>query len=217
FWTVSSHGAQGYDCDDCHTYHGSTGGPLFLDAASQTCMASGCHNNLSTVFNQVSGGPISHHRIEGGTGISLACVNCHNPHLSQAHPNAAINPDNKWQIYALPDTARTSKTQSYNNFCLSCHDGTPPSGVTGALNIATERNGGTIVTLFKKGGDALHKEAHKGYSCFNCHDEHGSSGTTGINRGRLLLNYMRVNNFNNGYSGKGSCSTPTTPGGFRCH
>lgn len=217
YWTVSSHGSEGYSCEQCHTYHGSTGGPSFLDASSTSCMASGCHANLSTEFGQVPGGPNSHHKIEGGAGIALACVNCHNPHLSQAHPNAAVNPDNKWAIYVLPDAARTTKTRNYNSYCLACHDGTPPPGVSGALNIATEQNGGQIVTLFKKGGDALHKEEHRGYACMNCHDEHGSSGTAGINRGRLLLNYMRVNNFNNGYSNKGSCSTPTTPGGFRCH
>ena len=50
---------------------------------------------IATEFGQVPNGPISHHRIEGGTGIAINCNDCHNSHLSQAAPNASVNPDNK--------------------------------------------------------------------------------------------------------------------------
>ncbi|MBI2375151.1 MAG: CxxxxCH/CxxCH domain-containing protein [Deltaproteobacteria bacterium] len=224
YWTTSSHGAENIKCDRCHTYHSSTAsGPLFVDPSNQSCMASGCHSDLTTEFNQVPGGPISHHRIEGGTGISLKCVDCHNPHLARAHPLAASNPDDAWTLFSIPDDARLKKISAggdFRGFCLACHDGSPPPGVTGALNIATALSGGTEPSLFRKGTTSLHKKGHSGYNCMNCHEAHSSPGTPGINRGRLLRSYMRVDQFNSGYTEKSSCNTANVGTGgntFRCH
>lgn len=216
FWTTSSHGAEGYDCSTCHTYHASSGGPLFLDASNASCMASGCHANLASDFNQVSGGPVSHHRIEGGPGIQLSCINCHNPHLSQAVPLSAVDPDDKWSLYNLPATRQTRRHRDgdYRPFCLRCHDGSPPPGVQGALNIASALQGGSEPSQFKKENESLHRKEHNKYNCQNCHLDHGSSGTNGINRGRLLMNYMTVNQFP--YRGEGSCGTNPN-GNFSCH
>ena len=219
-YASSAHGARGYNCTQCHSYHSAaTTGPLFVDTRSTTCMAAGCHANLSTEFGQVPNGPISHHRIEGGTGIAINCNDCHNSHLSQAAPNAAVNPDNKWAIYAMPTTARTQRRSAgdYRAFCLACHDGTPPPGVTGALNIQLALNGGTEPTQFKTNDGSQHRKNHSGYNCQNCHSWHGTSGTAGTNRGRMLYNYINVRTFP--YTGKNSCGT--TPGAngfnFNCH
>ncbi|MBI4817592.1 MAG: CxxxxCH/CxxCH domain-containing protein [Deltaproteobacteria bacterium] len=223
FWASSSHGGEGYQCSRCHTYHGSTNGPLLYDRTNASCMASGCHANLSTAFGQVSASLISHHRIEGGTGISLNCNDCHNAHVSQSHPLAAIDPDSRYTLMNLPTDARTKKISTggnYSGFCLRCHDATPPPGVSGAKNIASVLAGGAETTMFRKQGDALHKKKHNAWNCQACHDWHGTTGTQGINRGRMLLNYMIVNQFSatNGYNGESSCSTPNIPGAtFSCH
>ncbi|MBI4821924.1 MAG: CxxxxCH/CxxCH domain-containing protein [Deltaproteobacteria bacterium] len=225
YWTTASHGAENIACNRCHTYHASTSsGPLFVDDANASCMASGCHNNLATEFGQVPNGPISHHRIEGGTGIQLKCVDCHNPHLARPHPLAASNPDDLWTLYSLPDDARLKKISTGGNFrafCLACHDATEPPGVTGAMNISQALSGGSDPSFFRKGTESLHKKAHSGYNCMNCHDDHASTGSGGINRGRLLRSYIIINQFtNNNYPEERNCSTPNVGASgntFRCH
>jgi predicted CxxxxCH...CXXCH cytochrome family protein len=210
YWTTSSHGAQNIRCTECHTYHASAGGPLFIDRASASCMVSGCHDNLTATFNQVAGGPRSHHRIEGGPGIQVACIDCHNPHLSQAPPLAAVNPDDIWALYSIPVNAgywKISDGGDYRGFCLKCHDGAPPAGVSGAPNIAVAlANGLQDPTGFRKvGNEGLHRKAHNKWNCQSCHDEHGSPGNSllpqpggrpyngnVINRGRMLLDYMTI-------------------------
>lgn len=238
YWTVSSHGAEGMACGDCHTYHGSNGGPDMVDRASSSCMASGCHDDLTAEFNQVPGGPPSHHRIEGGPGISVGCIDCHNPHLSQAAPNSAVDPDDKWSIYPLPPEAIAQKVNrgDYRGFCLACHDGSPPAGVQGALNIQQALQGGSDPTGFRKENESLHRKEHDDYNCQTCHASHGSPGTptnggsnnrgNPINRGRLLRDFMIIYDDSQGrgysaaqnnYREEEGCSTPTTPGGFGCH
>src|SRR5262249_10466665 len=147
----------------------ATTGPLFLDTANASCEASGCHANLVATFNQVSGGPQSHHPIEGGTGIALKCESCHNAHVSQASPLAAVDPGNRWALYNIPATATTQRRSSgdYTGFCLRCHTTTPPAGVTGALNIASALAGGTDPSQFKTGGSSQHRSNHSGFNCQN--------------------------------------------------
>ncbi|MBI2376255.1 MAG: CxxxxCH/CxxCH domain-containing protein [Deltaproteobacteria bacterium] len=223
FWNGASHGAQGIACGRCHAYHGSTNGPLLEDRASASCMAAGCHDDLATAFAQVNGTLISHHRIEGGTGVAVNCNDCHNAHVSRPHPLAAVDPDSRYTLMSLPDDARTKKISAggdYRAFCLRCHDATPPAGVLGAKNIASVLAGGSETTMFRKGSDPLHRVKHGGWNCQACHQWHGTNGTQGINRGRMLLNYMIINQFSasTGYSNKDSCSTPNIPGAtFRCH
>jgi predicted CxxxxCH...CXXCH cytochrome family protein len=216
YWTISAHGTAGIKCSRCHVYHSSTGGSPMSDRRSAACTASGCHDALLATFAQVAGGPVSHHRIEGGTGISLNCNDCHNAHLAQKSPLAAINPDNRWQAYSMPANAGSKRKSSgnYTTFCLACHDGAPPAGVTGAMNISAALSGGTDPSSFKIGSSSQHRSNHSGYNCQSCHDWHGSPGTKGAyNRGRMVLNYMGVSQFP--YSRASSCSTGGGPIG--CH
>jgi predicted CxxxxCH...CXXCH cytochrome family protein len=220
YWTTpAAHNAHGYACTQCHAYHGATNtGPLLLDTSNTSCEASGCHANLVANFGQVAGGPQSHHPIEGGSGITLSCESCHNAHISQPNPNAAVNPANRWAIYSIPATAYTSRRSSgdYTAFCLTCHTATNPPGVTGALNIASALSGGTDPSQFKVGSSSEHRSNHSGFNCQNCHvDDHGNAGNTGTNRGQLLPTWIKVNNFP--YTGEGSCGTTPTGVTFSCH
>ncbi|MBI5511367.1 MAG: CxxxxCH/CxxCH domain-containing protein [Deltaproteobacteria bacterium] len=207
-WGASSHAGQQYKCSRCHTYHAAPGGALLSDRRSAACTISGCHNDLLPDFQKVSASIVSHHKIEGGTGIAVGCNDCHNAHVAQPHPNAAINPASRWTIYALPDAAVTTRTRSYNAVCTGCHGSTAPAGVTGAKTPSQASwNNHTS-------GD------HGGrYGCPNCHGWHGTDGTPGaVNRGRLVRgNVMGVNSFP--YGGKSTCAASGTRSGtsFSCH
>jgi predicted CxxxxCH...CXXCH cytochrome family protein len=210
-WSLSSHAGQQYKCVRCHTYHATAGGPPLFDRRSSACTTAGCHDDKLADFQKVAGGPISHHKIEGGTGIAVGCNDCHNAHVAQASPNAAINPTSRWTIYAMPATAVTSRTRSYNAFCTNCHGPTPPAGVTGAKQ--------PNAVTWPGAGSGHMSGAHGGqYGCPNCHGWHGTDGTAGINRGRLIRsNVMGVNN--QPYGGKSTCAASgTRPGtSFSCH
>jgi predicted CxxxxCH...CXXCH cytochrome family protein len=217
YWTSSAHGAHGIKCTECHAYHSAANrGPLFFDRGSTSCQAAGCHANLTATFQLTGGGLRSHHPIEGGTGIKLSCNDCHNPHLAQPTPLAAVDPGNKTVVFSIPTTAVTTKTRTYNAFCERCHGPTPPALVSGAKDISTELAGGTVVSQFKIGSSSQHRSNHSGYGCQNCHDKHGSAGSTGINRGASLPTYLDIRAFP--YTGQGSCSTPIgAPYTFSCH
>jgi predicted CxxxxCH...CXXCH cytochrome family protein len=222
FWTTSIHGAKGYTCMTCHTYHSAkTTGPLLIDKGSTSCQAAGCHSDLTPTFQLTGGGLLSHHPIEGGTGIAVSCNNCHNPHIAQADPLSAIDPASPTVVYNIPLIVTSTSNHSWNPFCLRCHGPTPPAGVLGAPDISTEQAGGTIVSQFKMttttgGTVSLHRQTHRGFGCWDCHDKHGSTGSTGINRGTSLRSFIKINNFP--YTGFSSCSTPL-PGTvtFSCH
>jgi predicted CxxxxCH...CXXCH cytochrome family protein len=216
-WTSSMHGSKGYGCMTCHTYHSAANaGPLLIDHGSTSCQASGCHNNLTATFQLTGGGLRSHHPIEGGTGIALSCNDCHNPHVAQADPLSTVDPANKTVAFNLPAAATDNAGTSYNAFCLRCHGPTPPTGVLGAKDISTELAGGAVASNFTVGGRSYHRGIHSGFSCMNCHDHHGSSGTLGINRGASLRNFINVVNFP--YTVKESCGTNQgSPYTFGCH
>jgi hypothetical protein len=119
---------------------------------------------------------------------------------------------------SLPDAARTTQTTSYNGYCLTCHDGSAPPAVRGALNIAQALSGGTDPSEFILDGDhstSWHRIEHSDFSCLNCHHWHGSSGTTGIQRGRMLLDYIDVGD--TAYTRIRDCGTSGEPGSFSCH
>ena len=127
--------------------------------------------------------------------VAASCAGASRPADSEAEPPAAT---------AVETRAKSGPLVSVGG------GGTPDAVVERTIALA----GGNEPSQFKKENESLHRKEHSGYNCQNCHLSHGSSGTAGINRGRLLMNYMDVNNFP--YTGEGSCGTNPN-GGFSCH
>jgi hypothetical protein len=180
-WAAASHSAGQTTCVGdgetfgCHsTGHGSqkvtllapwNGGqaPVPGDPLRQEeGMCYSCHDAngpAATDMQAIFSNP-SHHKVsalEQTDGSKVECRNCHNPHTAK-HAAPLINPDT--------GAVWTGTSQA---FCLTCHDGTPPAGVT----FPPVANG----TGFNKAAfvGTTHDNAFDWNGCLHCHNSHGSS------------------------------------------
>lgn len=118
----------------------------------------------------------SHHKVSSldqTDGSRIECTNCHNPHLVSAAARLA-NPDT---------SATTQWTGTGVAFCLTCHDGAPPSGVTFP---ATDPGTGWSKSRFP---GTTHATALAADACRRCHHPHGSA-----NLSTLLARYVIADN-----------------------
>ena len=114
----------------------------------------------------------THHKVSAADqvdGSRVECVNCHNPHTVSA--NAVLtNPDS-----GIPWTG------SGEGFCLTCHDGTPPPGVSFP---ATSAGTGFNKSVFV---GTTHNTELGPDSCRHCHESHGSANLAML-QGKYVVN-----------------------------
>jgi predicted CXXCH cytochrome family protein len=198
-FSLSLHGMSGLRCSSCHDAHSSNGGPLFVDRRTSLCLP--CHASVGAEIAPVPNAPSSHHPMDPSMGAALTCIDCHNPHIVEPAPAAAIDPSDKWTLMQLPQQA--------SDFCMRCHAGASPAMVPPAFSILAAIMGGP--DAFNLQGSSLHNLGHGGLACTSCHTWHGSPGPSGINRGRMLLPSIIINQYDPamGYAGQSSCGTPS--------
>ncbi|MFQ5591567.1 MAG: cytochrome c3 family protein, partial [Phycisphaerae bacterium] len=102
----------------------------------------------------------SHHNVtfaDQADGSKVECTNCHNPHTASSTA-----------LLADPDTG-DPWTGIGPGFCLACHDGAPPQGVTFPS--------GSTGSGFDKSGfvGTTHATNLGGNTCRHCHMDHGST------------------------------------------
>ncbi len=174
-WNAGSHRASGNStCFDCHDNgHGSNKIKLMApyDAVNDASpddplrqeerFCYQCHDGSVAAINiQTNFGQTSHHNVsdtDQADGSKVECANCHNPHYTS--PSAKLsNPDtgNAW-------------SGSMSDFCLACHDGTPP----GSVLFAGGGGGNAISTHSNQ--DVTAVEANFTSSCNQCHAPHGAN------------------------------------------
>ncbi len=124
----------------CYTCHDSDG-PALTDIQANFNLAT--HHNVSS--------------LDQADGSQVECTNCHNPHTVNA-VNQRSNPDNLAALWAGNET----------DFCLTCHDGSPPPGVIFPAAAGTG---------FDKSAYAgsTHEAPLGNYGCRHCHNQHGST------------------------------------------
>jgi len=150
---VSGDQAAG-ECDNCHNPHGKGFTKMTVDQKESLCYD--CHN--ATTPNTQSGQDVSamfqmnsHHDLS-----KVKCVNCHNVHRNT-----------KTQVMMDPFKPQSTVTDK-KTFCLKCHSGTTPTGMTGALNVYSTWN--------NNGHDRTHN-----LLCSDCHESHGSPNSKNLN------------------------------------
>lgn len=190
-WGTSSH-QTGYSCYDCHTNgHGSNklnildpwnaapdgtipGDPMREEEGF--CYT--CHDvDGPAVTNiQAEFALPTHHNVSAADpdGEYLECTNCHNPHLA-----------NSSNVLASPETNGTTVWSGTKEaFCLTCHDGVPPGGLTfPAVAAGTGYDKSTFVGSThdtQQGGDD---------SCQSCHEKHGSSYLSTLKAQYVIADY----------------------------
>jgi predicted CXXCH cytochrome family protein len=188
-WGLASHNTAAAvgSCIDCHDNgHGSNKvsllapwnapgtGPADDPYEQEEYFCYACHDTDGPAITDVQTqfGYTSHHIVaaseQTATSIVLECVSCHNPHTNTAAQKVSDPDDNS--LLASND----------NNFCLACHDGTPPASVSFGTHTVEGFLTAGAATVWDK--SAYVGSAHDvgdvnrpNIQCADCHEHHGSN------------------------------------------
>jgi len=180
-WAASSHALAQRTClgdgetFGCHdSGHGSTKRALLGPSAGSASGVTGdttreqegfcytCHtaNGEASTDIQAEFARTTHHVIssaEQGSTTQLECTSCHDPHLATSAVRLK-DPD-----------AGGAWTGTFQAFCLTCHDGSPPTGVAFP---STSTGTGWDKSAFS---GTTHATQLGSDSCLDCHLPHGSA------------------------------------------
>ena len=178
-WNTASHnqsaaiaGCYGDGVFGCHaTGHGSQkrnslspadSGPGAGNAGEEEGFCYVCHDANGPASTDIESefGLATRHNVSASDpgGQFVECTNCHNPHLASA-ANRLANPDN----------TSASWGGTFEDFCLTCHDGAPPAGISFPVAPRSGFDKSAFV------GTTHDTQTGGSDSCRSCHRQHGSA------------------------------------------
>lgn len=187
---ITPSSGSGIQCLVCHQRHGAKGADYLnayaLGAGAQDAeLCYRCHgssgdaNTWNGRFIEREFARASSHDISGTTGAALYCASCHNSHT-------VTTGTAEWSLGRMSDPDNTVNTPaSVGQFCLRCHDGSPPSKTLNTTTVvpytvifpsvtATFFPGWDKSPMTTGGHYAVSGAGDTSVGCDNCHDPHGS-------------------------------------------
>jgi predicted CXXCH cytochrome family protein len=217
-WASSSHKNSTYTCMDCHDNgHGSNKDKMlepyaYAGDASADPMndeeefCENCHKSsgvastdIESEFNRTHTHQVNEVN-QSSTNSGLECINCHNPHYNTAtYPTS--NPDNT-------DNNWTQIIDGDRDFCLKCHDGSPPAGIT--FPATSYGTGWDKSNYVGSRHDQVINSGETNYvgvveDCSFCHEHHGANGTAN-NTFTGIYTMLKGKYDKSGSSGSFSCN-----------
>jgi len=233
-WNNSGHKNKPLGCVDCHDNgHGSNKHKMLapynkiadvspdpLDDEEEFCL--NCHkaSGLASTDIQTEFGRTHTHQVnevpQYGVNSGIECISCHNPHQN-----------NNTYPLSDPDNNKILWTQTVNgtrDFCLRCHDGAPPAGISFPTTFqGTGYNKSKYVN--SRHDQVLNNGEQNfvggGEDCLSCHDRHGTNGTPETNKTGLYT--MLKGTFDKSGSATANACNPWVSTGadyglcFKCH
>ncbi len=164
-----------------------------------------CHDADGPAMTDVQGkfALMTHHNVnalEQVDGSRVECTDCHNPHTASAALPLA-NPDSG---------GVTAWSGSGEGFCLTCHDGSPPAGISFPMTMAS----GSGYDKSSYAGTA-HEFVLGPDSCQGCHDDHGSANSSLLAGQYVTTDYHGASTGDGSYAACWNChdETATIVGG----
>ncbi|MEW6228301.1 MAG: cytochrome c3 family protein [Bacillota bacterium] len=186
-------------CAACHYKHASDQKRLLAKGEENLCFK--CHNTTANSMNgrniqaEFSVTKASYHDIYGErTGAKVECSSCHGPHtigaksLSVADTtySQVANPDNTKsvmaRVYAVQDNGIGNTVGTFTDFCIKCHDGSPPTATESTTTFVPYTvvfpNISITTNVYGWNKSAYTGKSHDSAStpilCTDCHNSHGS-------------------------------------------
>lgn len=204
-----------YFCYSCHKSGGVAVTDIMTNYTRTTrwVQAATGENNLTTLNDRHDISIVDQTTGAIHSGAKIECVSCHNPHVDNSTRKVIADPDpSDGRVPGSGYFTQGNTADFFTDWCLDCHDGSYPAGVTPPTNALVNIYSSMSVNTHGSGsGNVGSLESGFGYStntivqCRQCHGTHVQAPTPVNSQSNLFSLLLRVRNFNN------TADVPTDP------
>jgi hypothetical protein len=175
-----------YFCYTCHKSGGSASDIMTkYTLPTRWVQSAAGENNLTTLNDRHDISTTDQSTGTPHSGAKIECVSCHNPHADNASLKVIADPDpTDGRVPGAKYFTQGNSTDFMSDWCLDCHDGSYPTGVTPPTNALVNIYGSMSVNTHGAGsGNVGTLESGFGYTinsivqCMQCHGSHVQAPT----------------------------------------